>query len=66
MKAYKIQFQKVTENEVVIEADSKEEAMLKFHTGDYFGERVVEDLGSEVVTMEESEDVASFQLSFGF
>ena len=65
-KAFKIQFQKVTENEVVIEANSKEEALMKFETGDYFGERKVFDLGQELVTMEESEDSPAFQLSFGF
>ena len=65
-KAFKIQFQKVTENEVVIEASSKEEALYKFETGDFFGERSIADLGQELVTMEESSDDPVFQLSFGF
>lgn len=65
-KAYKIQFQRVTENEVVIEAESREEALLKFETGDFFGDRETDDLGQELVTMEESDDSPAFQLSFGF
>lgn len=65
-KAYKIKFQRVTENEVVIEANSQQEALLKFEIGDFFGDRETDDLGQEVVMVEESEDSPSHQLTFGF
>jgi hypothetical protein len=66
MAAYKIKYQRVTENEVVIEADSQEEAVEKFTNGEYFGEHEVMCLGEDVEAVIKTKEDPAFQLSFGF
>ena len=66
MQAFKIKYQKITENEVIIEASSKEEAIEKFESGEYFGEHEVQCLGEEIESVKKTAEDPMYQLSFGF